>query len=169
MCVYEFCSQRYKNIILNEISPAISVNHVLAMHACLPARLLALYTGVGLKRYQIDTIRNLIRRWIRWCFRQEEKWYKCATAIDFVYYLLHLANRMVYTLLQNTIVEQSSASKFSQNLFPATTIATHMEGEGDSARTMNKQINKQTIAFSFAFSCCAPNNCSALLAYLWPF
>lgn len=46
------------------------------------------------------------------CFRQEEeKWYKCATAVDFVYYLLHLANRIAHTLLQNTSIVEAKLSE----------------------------------------------------------
>lgn len=155
-----------------EISLAISVSHVLlaCMHTRSLARLLAFYT---LNRH---AIRNLIRRWIRCAFDKKKNGTNVPRLVDFIYYLLHLANRIAYTyfvamihvLCMYTIVNPSSMSEFSQNLFPETTIATHM----CSAHTMNKQINKQTIAFSFACCVCCTIAliCSVLLglfAYLY--
>lgn len=148
------------------ISLAISVNHVLAcMLTCNS------YSCVGFETInEPATIRNLIRRWIRCALdKQKEKWHKCATAGGFlVYYLLHLANRIVhtYTLLRKSMCDRrfkSSMSKFSQNLFPEATIATrvHTHTHVQLTRWIYKQTNKQTIAFSFAW--CVLYDCSALL------
>lgn len=150
------------------ISLAISVNHVLAcMLTCNS------YSCVGFETINEPAkIRNLIRRWIRCALdKQKEKWHKCATAGGFlVYYLLHLANRIVhtYTLLRKSMCDhrfKSSMSKFSQNLFPEATIATRVHTHMFSSH--DEYTNKQTNnCLLIRLMCALWLLCSALLVLL---
>lgn len=131
------------------------------------AWLLAFYTV-----FWLETIRNLILKDGSDVCSKDTRTRKmvqmCAMADGFRFITFcNLANWIAYHILCCKIhtIRRSDRVQwvnFRKNLFPETTIATHTHT--CSVHTMNKQINKQTIAFSFT--------CSALrwlLCYLWPF